>query len=91
MFVHGIGYIDTANHLWSEKSNYTLFNEMLKKEICPAYGVEYIDIYPLFQKNPTKFMRKDGMHWGKEGADLVAHEVFKKIVQSLDSNGNIKD
>ena len=90
VFVHGIGYIDLTNHLWAEKANYTLFDEMLKEEICPKYGVEYIDIYQLFQEDPDKYMSKDGIHWNEEGAALVAHEVFKKIVENLDINGRIK-
>jgi len=90
VFVHGIGYIDLTNHLWAEKSNYPLFDKMLEEEICPKYGVTYIDIYKLFQEDPDKYMSKDGIHWSKEGADLVAHEVFKSIVKNLDPDGKLK-
>jgi len=90
VFVHGIGYIDLTNHLWSEKANYPLFDKLLEDEICPKYGVEYIDIYRLFQAAPDKYMKKDGMHWNEEGASLVAHEVFLYIVKNLDPDGKLK-
>jgi lysophospholipase L1-like esterase len=90
VFVHGIGYIDLTNHLWSEKSNYPLFDKMLQDEICPLYGVEYVDIYELFQEDPDKYINKDGIHWSEEGAILVAHEVFKSIVTNLDPDGKLK-
>ena len=90
VFVHGIGYIDLTNHLWSEKSNYPLFDELLENKICPEYGVEYVDIYRMFQAEPDRYMNKDGMHWNEEGASLVAHEVFKSIVKNLDPDGKLK-
>ncbi len=89
VFVHGVGSIDTSLVEWNDKTNYQAFNEILKERLCPKYGAVYIDIYKGISGDPGRYLRKDGIHWNEEGADLVAHESFKAIVNCLDSNGKL--
>jgi len=89
VFVHGVGSIDTSLVEWNDKTNYREFNEILKERLCPKYGAVYIDIYKGISGDPGRYLRKDGIHWNEEGADLVAHESFKAIVNCLDSNGKL--
>ena len=89
VFVHGVGYIDTSITKWEDKSNYIDFDEILKDELCPKYGVTYVDIYSLMSEEPQKYFQDDGIHWNEQGADLVSREVFKAIAGELDRDGNI--
>ncbi len=89
VFVHGVGSIDTSLVEWNDKTNYQVFNEILKDRLCPKYGAVYIDIYKGISRDPGRYLRKDGIHWNEEGADFVAHEAFNAIVNCLDSNGKL--
>jgi uncharacterized repeat protein (TIGR01451 family) len=89
VFVHGIGYVDTSNAKWKDKSNYVDFDEILKSELCPKYGVVYIDIYSEMSPNHEKYFQEDGIHWNKEGAAFVSSQVLKAIVVHLDKDGNL--
>ncbi len=88
--VYGVGYIDLSVPKWLGKENYTIFNDILKDDLCPKYGAVYVDLYTPISKDYKKYIKEDGMHWTEEGATLVAGEVFKAITTVLDSDGKVQ-
>ena len=91
VFVHGVGFIDTSLAKWAGKANYTVFNDILKNNLCPQYGAVYIDLYSIMSKEPEKYIKADGMHWNKTGAELAANEIFKTMTKYLDRDGRLID
>lgn len=89
VIVYGVGYIDMSISKWLGKANYTIFNEILKNDVCPKYGAVYVDLYGPMSKDYKKYIKEDGMHWTEEGATLVSGEVFKAITTVLDSEGRV--
>jgi len=87
--VYGVGYIDLSISKWLGKANYTIFNDILKNDICPKYGAVYVDLYGPMSKDYKKYIKEDGMHWTQEGAKLAAVEIFKAITAVLDSEGKV--
>ncbi|MCL4417559.1 MAG: GDSL-type esterase/lipase family protein [Actinobacteria bacterium] len=89
VFVYGVGFIDTSIPKWINKANYTVFNDILKNDLCPKYGAVYIDLYSIMSKDPKNYFKKDGMHWTKAGTELAANEIFKTITRYLDIDGGL--
>jgi uncharacterized repeat protein (TIGR01451 family) len=88
--VYGVGFIDLSISKWLGKANYTIFNDILKNDICPKYGAVYVDLYSPMSGDYKKYIREDGMHWTEEGATLAANEVFKAITSVLDGEGKVQ-
>jgi len=89
VFVFGVGYIDLTVSKWIGKANYTDFNKMLEKEICPKNGAVYIDLFSEMSKNPRKYLKPDGMHWNEEGTDLAVNIIIRTLVDYMDGDGRI--
>ncbi len=89
VFVYGVGFIDTSISKWLNKANYTVFNDILKNDLCPKYGAVYIDLYSILSKDPKNYIKADGMHWTEVGTELAANEIFKTITLYLDSDGRL--
>ena len=87
VFVYGVGFIDTSMSKWLNKKNYTVFNDILKNNLCPKYGAVYIDLYSVLSKDPKNFIKADGIHWTKAGTELAVNEIFKTLTLYLDSDG----
>ena len=89
VFVCGVGFIDTSIPKWLNKANYTVFNDILKNDLCPKYGAVYIDLYSVLSKDPKNYIKADGMHWTKVGTELAASEIFETMTLYLDSDGRL--
>jgi lysophospholipase L1-like esterase len=89
VFVYGVSFIDTSISKWLNKANYTVFNDILKNDLCPKYGAVYIDLYSVMSKDPKNYIKADGMHWTKVGTELAANEIFKTMTLYLDSDGRL--
>jgi len=89
VFVYGVGFIDTSIPKWLGKANYTVFNDILKNDLCPMYGAIYIDLYSVMSKDPKNYIKKDGMHWNELGTELAANEIFKAMTQYMDGDGDL--
>ena len=89
VFIYGVGFIDTSMSKWKDKSNYIDFDKILQEELCPRYGVVYIDIKTMMSSDHEKYFQEDGIHWNEEGASFVSSEVLKAIVSHLDKDGNL--
>ncbi|MBM3705591.1 MAG: hypothetical protein FJW66_03600 [Actinobacteria bacterium] len=89
VFVYGVGYIDTTISKWKDKANYTVFNDILKNDICPGNGAVYIDLYSEMSKDPEKYLKSDGMHWNEEGTALAVNLILRTLVSHMDKNGKI--
>ena len=89
VFVFGVGFIDTANTEWINKANYTVFNDILKNDICPKNGAVYIDLYSEMSKEPDRYFKSDGMHWNDEGTSLAANIITGALVDYMDKDGRI--
>lgn len=87
VFVYGVGFIDTSISKWLDKANYTVFNDILKNDLCPKYGAVYIDLFSILSKDPKNYIKADGMHWTEAGTELAANEIFKTITLYLDNDG----
>jgi len=89
VFVYGVGFIDTSISKWINKANYTVFNDILKNDLCPKYGAVYIDLYSVMSKDSKNYIKKDGMHWTKAGTEFAANEIFITMTQYLDIDGRL--
>ena len=89
VFIYGVGFIDTSISKWLNKANYTVFNDILKNDLCPKYGAVYIDLYSVMSKDPKNYIKADGMHWTKVGTEFAANEIFKTMTLYLDSDGRL--
>jgi len=61
----------------------------IKNDICLKNRAVYIDLFSEMSKNPSKYLKSDGMHWNKEGANLAANIIAGTLVDYMDRDGKI--